>query len=183
MPARQPLRKPVPRIWLMTDPRLDDQLLTAIRRLPSGSGVVFRHYALETKQRRHMFARVRHICVQRGHILLLAGDARTARAWGADGVHGRGVSAKPLLLSAPVHNPCEIERAKRHGAGIMFLSPLRKTRSHPGERALGALAFGRLASLCRPALVIALGGMNRMEAAKWPRSIVHGWAAIDAYKR
>ncbi|HMS22018.1 MAG TPA: thiamine phosphate synthase [Sphingorhabdus sp.] len=167
----------------MTDPRLDDQLLAAIRRLPSGSGVIFRHYALETKQRRHLFARVRHICVQRGHILMLAGDARTARLWGADGVHGRGVSAKPLLLSAPVHNPCEIERAKRHGAGIMFLSPLQKTRSHPGERALGALAFSRLARLCRPGLVIALGGMNRVEAAKWPQKMVHGWAAIDAFKR
>lgn len=166
----------------MTDPRLDDQLLAAIRRLPSGSGVVFRHYALETKQRRHLFARVRHICVQRGHILMLAGDARTARAWGADGIHGRGVSAKPLLLSAPVHNPREIERAKRQAADIMFLSPLRKTRSHPGEHALGGLAFRRLTVLCQPALVVALGGMNRAEAAKWPRNIVHGWAAIDAFR-
>jgi thiamine-phosphate pyrophosphorylase len=183
MPARQPLRKPVPRIWLMTDPRLDDQLLAAIRRLPSGSGVVFRHYALETKQRRQLFARVRHICVQRGHILMLAGDARNARAWGADGVHGRGVSAKPLLLSAPVHNPREIAQASRRLVDIMFLSPLRKTRSHPGERALGATAFNRLARLCRPALVVALGGMNRAEAAKWPRIIVYGWAAIDAFRR
>jgi len=167
----------------MTDPRLDDQLLAAIRRLPVGSGVVFRHYALESAQRRQLFARVRHICVQRGHILLLAGDAKTARAWGADGIHGRGVSAKPLLQSTPVHHPREIEQAKRQGADIMFLSPLRKTRSHPGERALGATAFNRLALLCRPALVVALGGMNRVEAAKWPRNIVHGWAAIDAFRR
>ncbi|HMS22048.1 thiamine phosphate synthase, partial [uncultured Sphingorhabdus sp.] len=120
--------------------------------------------------------------VQRGHILMLAGNARTARAWGADGVHGPGASSKRLLLSAPAHNPREIKQAKRHGAGIMFLSPLRKTRSHPGERALGALAFRRLAVLCQPALVVALGGMNRAEAAKWPRNIVHGWAAIDTFR-
>jgi thiamine-phosphate pyrophosphorylase len=183
MPARQPLRKPVPRIWLMTDPRLDDQLLAAVRRLPTGSGVIFRHYALAPKQRRRLFGQVRHICVHRGHILMLAGDARTARVWGADGVHGRGVAAKSLLQSAPVHNLREIEQARGRGVRVLFLSPLHKTRSHPGERALGAMAFHQLARLCRPALVVALGGMNRAEAAKWSRNIIHGWAAIDAFRR
>ena len=52
-----------------------------------------------------------------------------------------------------------------------------------GARALGAMAFHRLALLCRPALVVALGGMNRAAAAKWSRNIVHGWAAIDAFRR
>lgn len=183
MPARQPLRKPVPRIWLMTDPRLDDQLLAAIRRLPTGSGVIFRHYALDPKQRKQLFGQVRHICALRGHILMLAGDARTARFWGAYGVHGQGMASRRLLQSAPVHHHREIKQAKRRRADVLFLSPLLKTRSHPGARALGAMAFHRLALLCRPALVVALGGMNCAEAAKWSRNIVHGWAAIDAFRR
>ena len=165
----------------MTDPRLDDQLLAAIQRLPAGSGIIFRHYHLSAGERRALFARVRRICVRRGHILLLAGDASDVRAWHADGMHGRGHCRLPILHSAPVHNAREIAEAKRLRADILFLSPLRATRSHPGARPLGPIRFSRLARLCHPAKVIALGGMTRGEAAKWSRYDVHGWAAIDVF--
>lgn len=183
MPARQPSRKPVPRIWLMTDPRLGDGLLAAIRRLPAGSGVIFRHYALPDGERRRLFAEVRHVCRLRGHRLLLAGDPSVARRWGADGFHGRSQNGRHGLHSAPVHNVREIAVARRNGAILLFLSPLHATRSHPGQRPLGPSRFARLARLCGPALVIALGGMTRAQAAKWPRKLVHGWAAIDAFSK
>lgn len=183
MPARQPSQKPVPRIWLMTDPRLGDALLASIRRLPAGSGVIFRHYALAHDERRRLFSKVRHVCRQRGHRLLLAGDSSVARRWGADGIHGRSPNRGRGLHSAPVHGPVEIAEARRSGAALMFLSPLHATRSHPGQRPLGASRFARLARLCHPALVIALGGMTRAQAAKWPHKLVHGWAAIDAFSR
>lgn len=183
MPAFQPLRKPIPRIWLMTDPRLDEQLIAAIRRLPMGSGVVFRHYQLDVRERRRLFVQVRRVCAQRGHLLLLAGDARAAARWRADGFHCRTGHGPALLHSAPVHDIREIGAAHKGGAAILFLSPLRQTHSHPGQSALGPMRFARLARLCRPAKVIALGGMNRAQAAKWPRSLVHGWAAIDAFKK
>ena len=125
-------------------------------------------------------ARVRHSCGQRGHGLLLADDAETARRWGADGVHRRGRSHGAALHSAPVHDVREIGEALRTGATLLFLSPLRATRSHPGQRPLGPTRFAMLARLCRPAKVIALGGMNRAHVGKWSRSIVHGWAAIAA---
>lgn len=182
MPAFQPLRKPIPRIWLMTDPRLGDDLLAAIRRLPAGSGVIFRHYHLQACERRRLFAAIRRVCVQRGHVLLLAGDVRTATRWGADGFHGRGGHHPALLHSAPVHDPREIREARRFGAHLLFLSPLRLTRSHPGQATLGPMRFARLARLCRPAKVIALGGLNRAEAAKWQSGLVYGWGAIDAFK-
>lgn len=165
----------------MTDPRLGDGLLAAIRRLPAGSGVIFRHYALPDGERRRLFAKVRHICRLRGHRLLLAGDARLARKWGADGVHGREARLHMGLQSAPVHNVREIAEARRNGAILLFLSPLYATRSHPGKRPLGPSRFVQLARLCHPALVIALGGMTRARAAKWPCELVHGWAAIDAF--
>lgn len=165
----------------MTDPRLGAQLLAAIRKLPAGSGVVFRHYSCADVERRKLFACVRRICSQRGHVLLLAGDTNIARRWKADGYHGSGSGAVSGLCSAPVHDPREIARAKRQGADIMFLSPVRATHSHPGARPLGVTRFKQLSSLCRPAKVIALGGMNRAEAAKWPRKIIHGWAGIDAF--
>lgn len=167
----------------MTDPRLGDRLLAAVRRLPAGSGVVFRHYGLPDDERRRLFSEVRHVCRLRGHRLLLAGDSLVAHRWGADGFHGRSPNRGGGLHSAPVHGPVEISKARRNGAVVMFLSPLHATRSHPGQRPLGAARFSQLARLCRPALVIALGGMTRAQAAKWPQKLVHGWAAIDAFSR
>lgn len=167
----------------MTDPRLGDRLLPAIRRLPVGSGVIFRHYGLDPISRRTLFAKVRRVCARRGHLLLLAGDARLAVKWHADGFHARSSGRPRLLHAAPVHNAREIGVAKRHGADILLLSPVQPTASHPGKRPLGPVRFRQLAALCSPARVIALGGMNRAQAAKWPRKIAYGWAAIDAFKR
>jgi thiamine-phosphate pyrophosphorylase len=178
MPHRQPVKKPLPKIWMMTDPRFGDGLLAAIRKLPMRSGVVFRHYALAASERRTLFVQVRRICRQRGHILLLAGDQALARKWRADGLHGR---AGKGAYTAPVHNADEIAEAKRNGAKLLFLSPLRVTRSHAGQRPLGPARFGQLAMLCRPAKVIALGGMTRAHAAKWQGKMIHGWAGIDAF--
>src|SRR3546814_2784091 len=88
MMCRQPRsarKRPLPRLWLMTDERVDDEtLLTAIRRLPQGSGIIFRHYTLPTNKRRLLFARVRAIAQRRRLVLLLAGPEEIALAWKAD---------------------------------------------------------------------------------------------------
>ncbi len=165
----------------MTDPRQGDELLAAIRRLPAGSGVVFRHYQLAEKDRRKLFGRVRHVCRLRGHHLFFAGVERTAIKWGADGMHSRAAGATPNH-SAPVHTAREIAKAKRNGARLLFLSPIFATRSHPGARALGATRFNQLARLSKPALVIALGGMSRARGMMLDKRMVHGWAAIDAFR-
>jgi thiamine-phosphate pyrophosphorylase len=170
-------------MWLMTDPRIDDRLLRAIRKLPRGSGVVFRHYALAPDVRRQLFGQVRRVCAQRGHCLLLAGDELTAMRWNADGVHaltGGRLRSKRLLRTAPVHNIGEIRKGAKRGALALFLSPVRQTRSHPGQRPLGASRFAQLAKLS-PVKVIALGGMSRAHAKKLTTRLAHGWAAIDAF--
>jgi thiamine-phosphate pyrophosphorylase len=181
MPHRQLVKKPLPKIWLMTDPRFGDGLIAAIRKLPMRSGVIFRHYALAAKERRALFAKVQRVCAQRGHVLLLADGAALGSRWRADGVHGRNAKAVAGLRSAPVHNAREIAEAKRGGADLHFLSPVRATRSHVGQRPLGPARFRQLAALCRPTKVIALGGMTRAHAAKWQSKTIHGWAAIDAF--
>ena len=43
-----------PREWLMTDERIGDRLWEAIAALPSGAGVVFRHYSLADRERREL---------------------------------------------------------------------------------------------------------------------------------
>jgi thiamine-phosphate pyrophosphorylase len=178
-----PRSHPLPKIWLMTDERLGDDLLPAIQRLPARSGVIYRHYHLDAVARKFLFGQVMRICRRRGHVLLLAGDERTAIRWRADGFHQRSQRASRLLHSAPVHNVREIAGMKAASPDLVFLSPIFATNSHPGARPLGPLAFNRLATLVSSGRIIALGGMNRRNAHMLSPRLVHGWAAIDAFKK
>lgn len=178
MPKRQPPAFEWPRLWLMTDERLGERLFAAIDRLPADGGIVFRHYSLPPDERRALFDRVK--AAAGGRLLLLAGDAEQAAQWGADGSHGRGRGAG--LRSAPVHRHAEIRAAERAGAGLLFLSPVFATRSHPEARPLGIARFAWLAR--RTALpVIALGGMDARRGKRLVSFGAYGWAAIDAWSR
>lgn len=184
MSRRQTLRHEksnLPRIWLMTDPRFGDDLLPAIKRLPFWSGVVFRHYDLTGEARLALFQRVRRICRQRGHMLFLAGDERTARRWRADGFHTRNGRRRSntMLRSASVHDRREMAEARRNGADLVLISPVFATVSHPGATVLGRGGLMRLAKLARGMKVVALGGMDARKATTLN---IHGWAAIDAFK-
>jgi thiamine-phosphate pyrophosphorylase len=166
-------RHPLPRLWLMTDERLGEGLWAALERLPSGSGVVFRHYRLPAAERRALFERVRKACRTRGLRLIVAGD----RLPGADGVHNRRDAG---LRSASVHNLRELRAAERSGADFVFLSPVYPTRSHPGAKPLGPGRFALIAHQAKVP-VIALGGMDagRFRALRG----AYGWAGIDAFLR
>ena len=180
MPHRQPYKKRfLPKIWLMTDPRLGDGLLAAVRKLPAGSGVVFRHYQLASGERFTLFRQIQRTCRQRGHVLVLAGKDD----WSADGVHGRARLRSAQILTMAVHSVREIRNAQKLGADLMFLSPVYATRSHLGARALGVTQFSQLAKLAGPAKVIALGGMTRNKAQTLTNHIAYGWAGIDAFRR
>lgn len=175
----------IPTLWLMTDPRVDDSaLMQALNRLPRGAGVIFRHYGWPHDKRRALFDRVRACARRRRLVLLLAGDARTARAWGADGWHGRDGHAehvrRGLLHSAPVHDVPQMRAAERNGAHVLLLSPVFPTRSHPGARTLSRVRFAMLVRQARRP-VIALGGMNagRWHSVRGTGAV--GWAAIDAW--
>lgn len=172
-------KKPLPRLWLITDERNDARLARAIAALPRGSGVIYRHYHLDAPERLARFRGVRRAARARGHVVILADSALTAREWGADGIYGAPRSLTPrragLLHLATVHNRCELALANRLGADAVLLSPVFATRSHPGGASLGPVRFRLLARLARVP-VIALGGMSRPRARTlgWAR-----WAAID----
>lgn len=176
-------RKNMPTIWLMTDERIGDAaLLAAVARLPKGrGGVVFRHYRTPPGARRALFDAVRAIARRRRLVLMIAGDARMAAAWRADGWHGRdgrGRVARPMLHSAPVHDLRERIAAQRARADLVFVSPLFPTRSHPGARTLGRVRF---AALARGAVVpvMALGGVRACRRRMLRGIGAGGWAAID----
>lgn len=165
-----------PRLWLVSDARNDAVLERVLARLPRGSGLIFRHYHLAPTQRRARFDALARNARRRGHMVVLAGDARTARAWGADGAYGppRKLARGPALLRlVTAHSLGELGRTGR--ADMALLSPVFATRSHVGGRRLGAIRFHLIArrALCP---VAALGGVDRRRAHGYKLAC---WAAID----
>jgi thiamine-phosphate pyrophosphorylase len=169
----------LPALWLISDARNDAGLEAALRRLPRGSGFIYRHYHLGDPDRWHRFRQLRRVAKACGHKVILADSALTATEWGADGIYGAPRSLWPrrrgLLHFATAHDMGEIGLANRLGADAVLLSPVFATRSHPGGEVMGGLRFRLLAQHSRVP-VIALGGMDadRARALVWDR-----WAAID----
>ncbi len=164
-------RQPLPRLWLMTDERMGDRLWEALQRLPTRSGVVFRHYSVGGDARRMLWEDVRTITRQRQLVLIAAG----APLPGADGFHNRRGWG---IRTASAHNLRELRAAERRGANLVFLSPVFATRSHPDVNTLGVERFALIARQAQVP-VIALGGMDARKAKLLRRA--YGWAAIDAW--
>src|SRR3546814_8663864 len=71
----------LPRLWLMTDERMGDDLLLAIGRLPKGkAGVVLRNYSLAAADRRALFDAARKIARRNRLVLLLGGPERDRKS-------------------------------------------------------------------------------------------------------
>ena len=172
-------RHPLPKIWLMTDPRIDD-LASAIQRLPRGSGIIFRHYELPEGKRQKLFKVVKRMVTGR-HMLLLADKPAVARQWGADGAHSRSLHRSQGIRTVAVHNAREAAVAKRLGADLIFVSPVFATRSHPEASTLGVVGLGQIAANRRNR-TIALGGMNAKRAKSLSALKLYGWAAIEAFR-
>jgi thiamine-phosphate pyrophosphorylase len=165
------LCRAMPRLWLMSDTRMGADFLPAVRRLPKGSGLVFRHYGLSRQEREALLAHVQRIAKARRLVLI----DRLAN-------HSHPHLKPHLPRTANVHNRRELVAARRRGATAIFISPLYPTRTHPDARILGRLGFIRLAVEARKygLVPIALGGMN---AARFARltPYAYGWAGIDAF--
>lgn len=168
----------LPALWLLSDARNDAALERALRRLPRGSGFIYRHYHLPPEERIARWFALLRIARARGHLAILADSTLTAREWGADGVYGAPRALYPtraVLTLATAHSLRELGAANRARADAVLLSPAFPTRSHPGAATLGPLRFRLLAE--RAAMpVIALGGLGHRAARRlrWP-----SWAAID----
>lgn len=159
----------LPRLWLMTDVRMGKRLIPAVKALPKGAGVIFRHYEMETKARRALLCDVERIARARRLTLVVAGEG---------GKHGRF----PGAITAPVHSVRERIEAERAGVQLLLVSPVFSTSSHLGAKPLGRVRFAMLIRQSkRP--VIALGGMNARRARSLAALGIYGWAGIDAFTK
>ena len=177
----------LPDLILMTDcERLPDPA-EVIDRLPRGSAVILRHPSpagLETLTRTYV-----PICRRRGLRVLVAGDARLAVVYRADGVHlpealTAGGAARwrlwrrpDWLVTAAAHGASSLWSAVRAGADAVLLAPVFPTTSHPQRPPLGVIGFARL---CRssPLPVYGLGGIVAANARRLRSSGAVGFAGV-----
>lgn len=179
MKIRQPS---LPSLWLVSDARNDAVIERVLARLPRGSGLVFRHYHLPPTERWARFEKLGQAARRFGHVVVLSGDARTARRWDADGAYGsaeRLARGPQVMRLVTVHSLRELAQAHRARVDAVLLSPVFRTSSHPGGKALGPVRF-RLLSAYAQVPVIALGGMTAHRARTHR---IRRWAAIDGLFR
>ena len=137
--------------WLIAHERLGDELWRAVRKLPRGSGVLVLRQLGPNERRR-----LRHAAVLRQ--LTIVDGACVAR----------------------VHNARELRVALLRRAGLILISPIHRTRSHPDWRALPRMHAAALARLAGRR-AIALGGMNARRYSRIAPLGFIGWAGIDAW--
>ncbi|MCK0129545.1 thiamine phosphate synthase [Erythrobacter sp. F6033] len=177
--ALVPQDQSLPAIWLISDARNDAVLESALKRLPRGSGFIYRHYHLDGRARYERYLTLRRVARAYDHTVILADSALTATEWRADGIYGPSRALYPrrngLLHLATAHNIREVALANQFGSDAILISPIFTTNSHPSGKVLGPAKF-RLLAAHSNAPVIALGGMNahRAHTLNWSR-----WAAID----
>lgn len=189
LPPRQTV---LPRLLAMTDETRQPDPFPLIGRLPSGSGLIFRHYG--APERARLAARVVGACQRRGVRCLIAGDARLALELEADGVHlaewqlrrgavyGLGpLRARRGLITAAAHSLKTALSAQRAGLHGVLVSPVFATKSHEGADHLGVL---RLAHICRKLElpVIALGGVTGDDVRRLEQAGAYGIAGIGLFQ-
>ena len=173
----------LPPLLFFTDPERTPRPWETAARLPTGAGVVYRHFgaadAAETADRLRVVTR------EAGVRLLIGLDDALAEAVGADGVHlpERALDrARPLKAARPdwivtgaAHGPVEGVEA----LDALVLSPAFTAGGASScKPALGIKAFSALAArIGRPAY--ALGGLNAENAASLIGCGACGIAGID----
>lgn len=185
---RRGKRPALPRLWFVTDPDRTPDPDAVAKRLPRGSGIIYR--AFGAKKAVKMGRKLARIARRRGLVLLVGADEALAAAIGAAGVHlpERLLAGLPRLrarrpqwiVTAAAHSPSALRRGANLGADAILLSTIFASRSASAGRPIGPI---RLAGMARSAQapVIALGGINKSTAARLRSSGVHGLAAVEGW--
>jgi thiamine-phosphate pyrophosphorylase len=180
------VRKAPPALLFFTDPARTPDPEAIARRLPRGSGIVFRTFGAADAEARAR--RLQAIARTRGLLLLIGQDAALAQRIGADGVHlpqrlahraGVLKRAQPAwLVTSAAHS---LAAARRSAADAVVISVAFPSRSGSAGPALGPV---RLAALVRAAgrPAYALGGIDNKTARRLRDAGLVGLAAVDGLR-
>ncbi|MFN3512435.1 MAG: thiamine phosphate synthase [Phenylobacterium sp.] len=181
------MRKPLPALLAFTDPVRTPDPTALARRLPRGTGLVYRAFgAPEAAATAQELARIAR---ERGLLLLIGADAELAARVRAHGVHlpeRLARLAKPLkrrgfLVTAAAHSPRAARIALAAGADAAVVSAVFPSKSPSAGPPIGPLRLARLVRTTGGP-VYGLGGIGHENARQLLRTGLVGLAAVAAFR-
>ena len=178
--------KILPSVFFFTDPQRVSDPLAVVRRLPRGTGVIFRSFGRPGAEA--LAAALARVAKARGLVLLIGADVALAQKVRAAGAHlperdlGRVQRVRALnprwIVTVAAHSPMALARAKANGADAAFYSAVFPSGSASAGSPVGPVRLGLIAKGAGLP-VFALGGVNARTA---PRLIGTGVAGVAAVK-
>jgi thiamine-phosphate pyrophosphorylase len=181
----------LPPLFLFTDPKRTPDPMHIAAHMPSGSGIIYRHFG--ATDRLTTAQALRHIASKRGLVLLIGEDVELAETVQADGVHLREASRNRAqairydhpdwLLTMACHSREAAEQLKASdGLSAVFASPVFPSNSPSAANTppLGVEGLRALNAVI-PLPVYALGGITMHTISQLKDTGVAGIGAIDAF--
>ncbi|MEO5329739.1 MAG: thiamine phosphate synthase [Magnetococcus sp. THC-1_WYH] len=179
----------IPRLLLITDRRLTNDLAAAIAQAVAGgvTHILLREKDLDDREWIQLANSIRQSLAGLTAHLLISGRPHLLQATGAIGVHlpqdgidvakTRAILGEGKLIGRSCHDDASAKQAFAEGADYITLSPLFFTHSHPNVTPLGLEKFSKiLRSLHQP--VLALGGINTHTIQQALTTGAHGVAMV-----
>lgn len=160
----------IPPAMFLTDPARTPDPITTADSLPTGWGVIYRHFGAPDAEM--VAEQLAHVCRARKLRLLISSDPVLAMDVCADGVHwphARLAESRQwrhtfALMTASAHSPAELRAIARYPIDAAFISTAFPSNSPSAGKLFGSLKLRQLArSASCP--VFALGGVTAENAA------------------
>jgi thiamine-phosphate pyrophosphorylase len=181
----------LPPLFYLTDPKRTPHPEEIVAHLPTGAGVIYRHFG-DPHAEAH--ARVlRTLCDDNGVRLLIGQDDALAEEVGADGVHlpERALSKGPdirerhphWLITGACHGCETLDLGEVTALDGLFISPIFTSQS-PSAKDVAPLGVKGIQMFCdlSPVPVLGLGGIRADNADQLTHSGLAGFGAIDAFQ-
>lgn len=177
--------KQLPAFFFVTDPKRTPDPISIARKLPKGSGILFRHFGLEN--RFEVGLKLSKISKARELKLFVSYDTKLAEYTKADGMHWpkskvflkKRSQFKNYMHSSSAHTHRQIRTALQNDFDACFVSSVFESQSSSAPTAMGVTKF-RLMCQNSAIPIYGLGGITSNNAAKITKHA--GIAAVSGFK-
>ena len=181
----------LPSLFFVTDPKRITHPEDVAAHLPSGCGIIYRHFGENHALQRAQL--LRRIADDHGLVLLIGDDDALAESVGADGIHlpERNVARAPelrqrhsgWLLTAACHSLAGLNSPAIDSLDAIVVSPVFVSQS-PSAAHVDSLGIkgAQVFADASPVPVYGLGGINCDTIERLRDSGLSGVAAVDAFR-
>ncbi len=180
-----------PQLCLVTDPTAPDLLRLVETALQVGITMLqLRGHQLSAAQLYRLAQQLYPRCQDYGATFIVNDRLDVGLAVRADGFQlgahslpllaARRIVGTACLLGASVHTSSEAQEAVAHGADFLLAGTIFASASHPGEPGAGPALLNAIKRACPAQPVLAIGGINALNARDVMEAGADGVAVISA---